>query len=418
MARDYAKALTEIQNHLHQELLPFWATHGVDNACGGFLTYYDRNGKATGETVKTLICQARCIYAYAAVHRAGYGDGRFLAAAKQGYEFLVKHFWDTERGGWHWTTDRQGKPIDASKLTYGQSFAIYGLSEYAMASHDPQALAWAERTFDLVQSHAGDNLYGGYYEFQEADWTLKKPGPYGGDRKSMDVHMHLMEAYTNLYAAGGKALHKRKAEEVIALLLKHILHPTHGTGQAQFAFDWKPLRAILFKNVWGEDRDVNDPIGRPLNNTSYGHNVEFGWLLNRSVEVLKLDLKTYKPVIRKLYDQCLKHGIDRKRGGVYCEGPHKGPARETNKEFWQQAETLIAMLDAVALFDDDRYWETYLNVHRFVMDRMINHPVGEWFPLFSADNRRLRDHMSHAWKINYHTVRSMLECEARLKRLL
>ena len=76
------------------------------------------------------------------------------------------------------------------------------------------------------------------------------------------------------------------------------------------------------------------------------------------------------------------------------------------------------MLDAVALVNDDRYLEAYLNVHLFVMDTMINHPVGEWFPLFSADNRLLRDHMAHAWKINYHTVRSMLECEARLTRLL
>ena len=417
MARDYGRALGEIRQHLRAELLPFWATRGVDAECGGFLTYYDRNGRATGETTKTLICQTRCLYAYSAAHRAGYGDGRFLQAAEQGCRFLLRHFWDEAHGGWHWTADRQGRPLDTSKLTYGQSFAIYALSEYAMASGDAAALDWAERTFDLLQSHAGDSLHGGYYEFQEADWTLKKPGVYGGDRKSMDVHMHLMEAFTNLYAASRKALHKRKAEEVIGLLLTRMLHPEHGTGIAQFAFDWKPVRAILFKNVWGEDRDVDDPVGRPLDNTSYGHNVEFGWLLNRAVEVLRLDAETYKPAIRKLYDQCLQHGIDWRNGGVFCEGPHRGPARETNKEFWQQAEALVGMLDAVALFDEDRYWEAYLNIHRFVMDTMIHHKVGEWFPLFSADNHLLRDHMAHAWKINYHTVRSMLECEARLKRL-
>jgi mannose/cellobiose epimerase-like protein (N-acyl-D-glucosamine 2-epimerase family) len=418
VARDYASALGEIQRHLHTELLPFWTARGVDAACGGFLTYFDRDGTPTGETTKTLICQARCIYAYSAAHRARYGDGCLLEAARQGYEFLARHFWDDEHLGWYWTTDRQGTSVDASKLTYGQSFAIYALSEYAMASGDPQALAWADRTFDVVQSHAGDSLHGGYYEFQERDWTLKRPGAYGGDRKSMDVHMHLMEAFTNLYAASGKTLHRRKTREAIAILLTRILHPEHGTGQAQFTFDWKPLRAILFKDVWGEDRDVDDPVGRPLDNTSYGHNVEFGWLLHRAVGVLNLEPEAYKPVIRRLYDHCVHHGIDWRRGGVFCEGPHAGPARETNKEFWQQAETLVAMLDAVALFDDDRYWEAYLNVHRFVMDTMINHRVGEWFPLFSADNRLLRDHMAHAWKINYHTIRSMLECEARLKALI
>jgi mannobiose 2-epimerase len=417
MANDYAGALAEVRHHLHNELLPFWTTHGVDKEFGGYLTYYDRNGNPTGETTKTLICQSRFLYAMSSAHRAGYGDGVFLEYARQGFDFLVKHFWDRKTEGWVWTTDRQGKPIDRSKLTYGQSFAIYGLSEYAMASGEKKALEWAERTFDCVQKYAADNLYGGYFEFLEADWSHKKPGAYGGDRKGMDVHMHLMEAFTNLYEAGKKPIHLRKTQQVIDLLFARIIHPDNGTGVAQFSLDWKPLRAILFKNVWGEDRDVEENEGRPLNNTSYGHNVEFGWLLNHSIGILGLDRSQYLGKIRRLYDHCLEYGIDWKLGGVYCEGPTDGPAREKNKEFWQQAESLIAMLDAVEHLGDGKYWKAYQNIHRFVFDVMINHEVGEWFPLFSPDNKLLRDHMSHAWKINYHTMRSMLECEKRLKKL-
>ena len=196
-----------------------------------------------------------------------------------------------------------------------------------------------------------------------------------------------------------------------------------GAGQSdqvvlsQFGLDFTPRRAIIFKNVWGSDREADDPVGRPLDNTSYGHNVELGWLLNRSVEVLELGRDLYQDKIHRLYDHCLEYGIDWERGGVFCEGPHRGSARERNKEFWQQAETLVAMLDSLAEFQDKRYWEGYLNVHRFVFDHVINHPVGEWFPLLGPDNKKIWEYMGHAWKINYHTLRSMLECERRLREL-
>ena len=122
--------------------------------------------------------------------------------------------------------------------------------------------------------------------------------------------------------------------------------------------------------------------------------------------------------MQKLYDHCLDYGIDWERGGVYCEGPHDGPAREKNKEFWQQAETMVGLLDACLLYGDEKYLDGYENVHRFVMDHVINHTVGEWYPLFDEHNNRLWDYMGHAWKINYHTVRAAIQSERRLAQLI
>jgi len=409
--------LQEVQNHLSKELIPFWLSHGVDKEYGGFLTYFDKDGNPTGETLKTLVCQARMVFTAASAHRANLGDGAFLEFARQGVDFLLNHFWDTQYEGWFWTCQQDGTPDNMSKLTYGHSFGVYSFSEYAMASGDPRGLEWALRSYEVLQTKVADNCYGGYYEFLERDWSKKRPGVYGGDRKSFDIHMHLMEAFTNLYEATGERLYKDRACETIELIFKRILHPDFGTGIAQFALDWTPLRAILFKDVWGSDRDVEEEA-RPLDNTSFGHNVEFCWLLNHSINILGLDLEPYKGPMRKIYDHCLEYGIDWDRGGVYCEGPHDGPARERNKEFWQQAECLVGMLDAFLLFGDEKYIDAYEKVHRFVMDHVINHKVGEWYPLFDENNNRLWDYMGHAWKINYHTVRSMIQSEARLSRIL
>ncbi len=411
------RLLEEVRHHLDDELLPFWLVRGVDTEYGGYLTYLDRNGNPTGEGVKTLLCQARMIYTYSSAHRAGYGDGACLPIAKQGVDFVLAHFWDHEHGGWFWTCERDGAPRNVSKLTYGHAFMIYALSEYGMASGDPRGVEWALRTYDMIQTRAADNCYGGYYEFLERDWSKKRPGKYGGDRKSFDVHMHLMECFTNLYEATGQRIHKERCEEVIRLIFARILHPETALGQAQFAWDWTPLRQILFADVWGADRDADEDEGRPLDNTSFGHNVEFVWLLNHALRILGQPVEPYLPAFRKIFDHCVEYGVDWERGGVFCEGPHRGPARERNKEFWQQAEALVGLLDAYVLFGETKYLDAYENVHRFVMDVMINHGVGEWFPLFDEQNRLVWDYMAHAWKINYHTVRSMIQSEARLTRL-
>ena len=411
------KLLGDVQDHLRDELLPFWFSHGVDEKHGGYLTYLDKDGNATGESMKTLLCQARMIYTYSSVHRAGFGEGRALQIAQQGVDFVLNHCWDDKHFGWWWTAEQDGTPLNRSKLTYGHSFMIYALSEYAMASGDHRGHEWAVRTYETLQSLAADNCYGGYYEFLEEDWSKKPPARKGGDRKSFDVHMHLMEAFTNLYEATGLLIYKERTIEMIRLIQERVLHPEYGTGVAQFMIDWTPTRQILFEDVWGSDRDVEIDEGRPLNNTSFGHNVEFAWLLKHALHILGEDIDPYKPLFKRIFDHCCANGIDWERGGVYCEGPHDGPAREKNKEFWQQAEVLVGMLDAYLMFKDEKYLDAYENVHRFVMDHVINHEVGEWYPLFDENNNRLWDYMGHAWKINYHTVRSMIQSEARLLKV-
>lgn len=410
--------LEEMENHLRDELLPFWFSHGVDTEYGGFLTYFDAEGNPTGETVKTLVCQLRMIFTFSEIHRAGLGDGKALEIAQQGFEFLINHFWDDQHGGWFWITEQDGTPVNRSKLGYGHTFAMLSLSEYGMASGDLRAMEYAVKTFETIQTFEADNLNGGYYEFHEEDWQKKEPGVYGGDRKSFDVHMHIMEALTNMYEATGAQIYHDRCTEVIDLIFKRMMHPEHGTGMMQFMPDWTPSRAILFKNVWGSDRDVDDDEGRPLNNTSYGHNTEFVWLLNHAITILDLDREYYKPKMKVIMDHAIKHGIDWMNGGLYCEGPlDDGEAREKNKEFWQQAEVMIALLDAYMLWDDPEFLKAYENIHRFVMDVNINHDVGEWYPLFDENNTMLNDYMGHAWKINYHTVRAVILCEKKLRQL-
>jgi mannobiose 2-epimerase len=206
---------------------------------------------------------------------------------------------------------------------------------------------------------------------------------------------------------------------VIDLVIARMLRPESGTGYIQVSLDFEPLPAILFDVEWGRDAEPEDGLARPLDYTSYGHNVEFAWLLLHAADILGQPRQTYADVARKIIDHAVKYGIDREYGGVYVEGPWDGPTALTEKQFWQQAELLVGMLDAYALFGDEVYWDAFENVYAFVFDRFVNMAAGgEWYERLNRRGEPIDDALGHAWKISYHTVRSMVQSVERLQSLL
>ncbi|MDP8225604.1 MAG: AGE family epimerase/isomerase [Candidatus Lernaella stagnicola] len=409
----------EAHAHLTRELLPFWLTRARDDRHGGLLTHADRHGNDPGTDEKSLISQTRTIYTMSAAHRAGYGEGRAATLARYGVDFLLAKFWDPDHGGFYWMADRTGKIGHDAKVLYGHAFAVYGLSEYTLATGDPRGRDFAARTFDLIAARCREPEFGGYREMFARDWTPAGPGAAGGDRKTFDVHMHLMEAFAALAECTGEATHRDALHEVIGLLCGKMLHAELGTGIPQFDFAWHPRPLIRFDIVWGHDRFSDGGVKpNPDDITSFGHNVEFAWLLRDGLRKNGMDIGVHRDVSRRLYEHALASGIDWKHGGVYVEGPHSGGVYDTDKEFWQQAESLVGMLDAYELFGREDYLDAYEAVHRFVFDHVINHEVGEWRPLLTQEGRALWHHLGDSWKTNYHTVRSMIEVIRRLNRLL
>jgi mannose/cellobiose epimerase-like protein (N-acyl-D-glucosamine 2-epimerase family) len=409
----------EAENHLVNELLPFWTTRMKDETNGGYLTHFDKNGKDTGEDEKSLIAQTRCLFTISSAYRAGYGKDNFASMAKHGADFILDKMWDKEYGGFFWMMDRKGNVKIDQKIIYGHCFAIYSLSEYTLATGDPRGIEYAGKAFDLLQKYCVDSMYGGYWEMFHRDWTLCAPGSQGGDRKTLDVHMHLMEALTTLYECTNQEVHRRKLLEDIDLLINRFIHPVYKTGIPQFFKDWTIAPQIKFDIIWGWDRFSEEgQKGNATDNTCYGHNAEFAWLLIHALNILKINPEIHSDLFRTIFDHTINNGIDYDYGGVYVEGPHSGGVYDKEKEFWQQAEVLIGLLDALIIFGDDKYWDAYKNVHRFVFDKVINKAVGEWYPLLTRRGDPIWTHMGHSWKINYHSVRSMIQSIQRLDKIL
>jgi mannobiose 2-epimerase len=407
----------ELREHLEQGIIPFWLRRAVDREHGGYLTNFAERGEALDTPEKYLNTQCRLLWWFSRLARHDPARrAEFAALARHGLAFLLAHFWDAEHGGWRWKVHADGSRLDDGKVVYGQSFAIYALAEYTLGTGDPQGLERAAHTFDLLQIHAADTRHGGYYENLEPDWTVSAPGFCAGDRKGLDTHMHLMEAFTVLYAASGRELHRRKLLEVTDLIVRHMIDPETGCGRNQFTLDWQPIPAIAIRRTWNAER-AGDTPAVPTDTTSYGHNVELAWLMRRALATAGADLAPYRPVMRRLIDHALAHGVDWEHGGVYRDGTARGGPLILDKEFWQNAEALVGFLDGYELFGDPRCLDAFAAVWRFVHRHLIIPGVGEWRTLCARAGAPVDAKIGNPWKVAYHTGRAALECSERLARL-
>jgi mannose/cellobiose epimerase-like protein (N-acyl-D-glucosamine 2-epimerase family) len=408
--------LEKTEHYLNTKLIPFWATRAVEPAYGGFQTNYDRQGKRTAVKEKSMLAQCRCIFSLSHAIRLGFNWPNGRQSITQGIDFLLKYFHDPKFDGYYWIVDEDGTPIDENKIIYGHSFLIYGLSEYALLSGDKAAETEACRVFDLLQEKVADRTYGGYYEHFDRQFNLKKARGDIGSHKSLDVHMHLMEAFTTLYEKTQSAEHKKALEDLIDLIFDKMIDPATGTGISMFTPDWKPIANVELETVWGRDRFDED--GKSTDITSYGHNIEFAWLYLHAQDILGIPRKDSLDRVVPIYEHTFDNGIDWEDGGIYVEGQRNGPPTEFTKEFWQQAEALVGFLDAYLTTDNDKYLKAFRNVHDFVFSKVINWELGEWYALLEKNGDLIWDYMGTSWKVFYHTVRGTCQVVKKLRQIV
>ena len=153
---------------------------------------------------KGLIVNGRILWAFSAVASAPGRNSVFRQMAERAFDFVMNKFWDAQSGGAFWRLDDAGACMDDSKKIYGQAFYIYALAEFHRAFGNPSALARAQELFELIERHAHDAKFGGYIEVCRRDWSEAGPDARLSDKdmnekKSMNNHLHVLEAYTNLY---------------------------------------------------------------------------------------------------------------------------------------------------------------------------------------------------------------------------
>ncbi|MBQ7305238.1 MAG: AGE family epimerase/isomerase, partial [Clostridia bacterium] len=184
---------SELKTHLTTKILPFWENL-ADEKNGGYYGYVDKNLVVKPEAHKGCILNSRTLWTFATAARV-LGDDRYLTYAKRAYDFMEK-FEDNENGGVYWSVTPEGTPLDLTKHTYCQAFAIYGLAAYARATGTTESLDKAMKLFRIIEDKCTDES--GYGEAYKPDFSpesnekLSENGVMAS--RTMNTLLHVLEA--------------------------------------------------------------------------------------------------------------------------------------------------------------------------------------------------------------------------------
>lgn len=311
--------LEEVESELKNNILGFWKARTIDDTHGGFIGAMNADGEIDHGADKSLVLNARILWTFAAAYRK-YGQDDDLHMAERALEQLKSGFADKEYGGFYWMIHPDGTPSEDKKQVYGQAFVIYALAEYIRATDNREPLQLAEDIYRLLERYAYDPVHTGYVEALSREWSetddLSLSGKDLNERKSMNTHLHVLEAYTNLYRIWKPEGLRLKLKELIEVHLNLILDAESGHFKLFFDDEWNSQSA-----------DV-----------SYGHDIEGSWLLWEAAEVLGDPelLDKLRAAAIQMAVATLTEGTDTD-GAIYNE-LHADGRLDDSKDWWPQAK--------------------------------------------------------------------------------
>jgi mannose/cellobiose epimerase-like protein (N-acyl-D-glucosamine 2-epimerase family) len=400
------RALTpRIEQNLRENVVPFWFPRCVDAVNGGYTVHYGPKGEPLPGGVKMIVTQSRQLWLASALLRSRYAIPGLRDAADHGFRFLRDVMWDKAHGGFYWQVDVTGQQVmRAQKHLYGQAFAVYALSEYAIATGDKEALAFALRAFRLIDAKAHDAVHGGYREYFAADWSAPPAGeasPLGAapDVKLMNTHLHLMEAFATLLRASADPVVRERLIELVAIETHAVVRVGWTAHTDRHQADWTPILDAAASRV------------------SYGHDLENIWLVADALDALNQPVAPYTDLFRNVFAYSRQHGWDEAKGGFYDSGPKGQPADRRQKVWWVQSEVIVAALEMYRQTRDPAYLEIFEKTWRFIDTAQTDWTNGEWFESIAPDGTPSRGNKATPWKGGYHNGRALLQVLDRLARL-
>ena len=328
-----------VKEELLNNIAPFWMKNTIDNQSGGFYGRVTNDLKIESDADRSLILYTRILWTFASLYNQ-YQNDEHLNMANRAYDYLKQHFFDKEFGGMFWIVDYKGKLIDDAKKIYGQAFSIYALSEYYRTTGNQQVLDEAIGIYQLVEKYNYDLENTGYFETSNRDWTIAEEMRLSeidmNEMKSMNTHLHLMEAYTMLYRARPDEILKQKLYELIQDFRDFIIEP-----------DTMHFK-LFFDAAWHSKSQA----------VSYGHDIEGSWLLWEAAEVLNDHHLSdgIKTIVLAMLDSTMKEGFS-KYYAIFAERNGEGhgrrgvpdPDRELNSSHGVEGRHHLPQLDEITV---------------------------------------------------------------------
>ena len=394
------ETLLGLRNELEQELkgniLAYWMEHLPDDRFGGFHGHITHQNQVVENAPRGAIQNARILWTFSAASRA-YSSDAFRAMAARAYETIMARFMDREWGGVYWEIHPDGQVKSPRKQIYANAFVIYAMAEYYMATGEREALDTAVGLFGEIEAHAFDRDRNGYTEALGRKWErigdLRLSEKDANESKTMNTHLHILEAYTNLFRTWREPSLLGSLENLIRLFLDHFVDPDGHHLNLFFDDDWN-LKSTL---------------------VSFGHDIECSWLLHEAAVVLgDPGLIKRTGTVSAEMARATFRAIDRD-GGLFYEYFPEQDRFDTDKHWWPQAEAMVGFFNAYQLTGEKEYLTKTLESWKFIREFLVDRDHGEWYWSVNREGvPQVEKEKAGFWKCPYHNGRACLELISRI----
>ena len=386
----------ELKEELTHNILPFWMEKMTDDKNGGYYGQMTGRNHLVPNAPKGGILNARIMWTFssAALH---FKNPLYTQYAKRARDYAFEYFFDTENGGTYWMLNADGTPADTKKQIYSQAFFIYALVEYYRVTNDAACLDKAIDLFRLIEKYSFDTAQNGYFEAYSKDWVLledlRLSEKDANEKKTMNTHLHILEAYTNLYRVWKNEDLAKQLKNLIEIFLNKIINSETHHLDLFFDENWD-CKSTLF---------------------SYGHDIEAAWLLEEAAVVLgnAETLKQVRGVVVKVADAAAE-GVQ-PSGSIVNEKNSATGHVDANCDWWPQAEAMVGFYNAYELSKDEAYAKKTIATWEFVKENIIDTKDGEWhWSVSLAGEIDKANDKAGFWKCPYHNGRMCLELMHRI----
>ncbi|EAR10833.1 AGE family epimerase/isomerase [Reinekea blandensis] len=363
------------QTQLSEQILPVWKQHArrADQGVMGTLT---ADAQSQTDQPKGSIMNSRALWSFSLLHRLEPQTELQMSALRL-YHGFCDEFFDDATGLVHWQL-----PVESSDTfaLLAQTYAIYALSQFAVACNHPEALQRAEQLTEvLFQSFAReDGTFAGIYQ-KGVDPSRQQP-----DHIETCGQLHVLEALTQLYLARPSSRLKRELTALVDLFLIHIF-PEQGDLPLLFNRQWRP---------------------QPFE-TSIGHNFEAPVLVALACRALKDDQRRLLTEQKLL--QLTDHSLQTAQlpSGYFLYGQDEQDQWRELLTWWTQVEAANGLQWAYEITGKDSYLTELSRLWQGFPNHWADREYGDWHPQLDRSLQPAGDtNKGDIWRSLYHSTRA------------
>ncbi len=316
-----AQAAT-LREHFARTILPIWRGPGFNASLQlPFEAVTADDHRPLPVTRYRAMACARQLFVFS---QAGDAEHSFAL-----FEALRRHFRDSRHGGWFYSVDAGGAPLDTTKDLYTHAFVVFACAQYFSAFGNRDALDVMGETAALVDARFGAS--------GSAASAASAASPKGLLNAALDTEF--------------ATVREGPLQNPLMHLTEALLAAREATGDSAFDADLARLAdavALTFGHApTGAIAEL--PIGAANNRLEPGHQFEWLYLVKRAGAVIAGS--GLEAALERAFDFAQRHGVDTATGGVCAALDEQGAVKDATQRIWAQTEYLRAL--ATRGGDDD-----------------------------------------------------------------